>query len=245
MAAKRSKYDTNPLDQKVAERAEESRRNTNPEPLDSPTRQMSGSRTQGLSSDPNEVRGYAESEAPTRRIDGPYTAYPSVFVGPPQQPKVSYQPPRAPTNIYQPPPTPVPPSLYQPPPAPVTYKPGSNKVSGLGIPEKWAVLLPYLPFYLALVISIIELLLVPRTEARVRFHAAQALALQIAITAVSTLLTVGGIISSRFTGAGLFSLGTTVFLIISMVRVWKGKPHHISLLDEPRKWLDEKIRPRK
>jgi hypothetical protein len=30
-----------------------------------------------------------------------------------------------------------------------------------------------------------------------------------------------------------------------MVRVWKGKPLALTPLDEPRKWLDEKIKPRK
>jgi hypothetical protein len=30
-----------------------------------------------------------------------------------------------------------------------------------------------------------------------------------------------------------------------MIRVWKGKPHHIAPLDELTKWLDEKIKPRK
>ncbi|PYS54490.1 MAG: hypothetical protein DMF76_26940, partial [Acidobacteria bacterium] len=167
------------------------------------------------------------------------------FVPPTSRQSATYQPPRVPvSNIYQPPPAP-PPSVYQPPPAPVSYRAGSNTVSGLGIPEKWAAILPYLPFYLAIVVAIVELLLVPRTETRVRFHAAQALALQIGITAVSTLLTVGGVLSGRWTGTGLFSAATGVFLIISMIRVWKGKPHHIPLLDEPRKWLDEKIKPRK
>jgi uncharacterized membrane protein len=243
MEPKRSKYDTNPLDANVSERAEKTWGQT--QGADSSTEKVSGSPTQPIRSGDHEaVRGYSESEAPTRRIDaGMATSYPSVFVGPAQRPSATYEPPRVVSNIYQPPPVP-PANIYQPPPVSVAYKPGSNKVSGLGIPEKWAVILPYLPFYLALVIAIVELLLVPRTETRVRFHAAQALALQMGITAVSTLLTLGGILSSRFTGAGLFSLITTVFLIISMIRVWKGNPHHIALLDEPRKWLDEKIKPR-
>jgi uncharacterized membrane protein len=128
---------------------------------------------------------------------------------------------------------------------PIGIKPGSNVVSGLGIPEKWAVALPYLPFYLAILIAIVELVLVPRTESRVRFHASQALAIQLGVTVISTLLTFGGMISSRSTGAGLFTFATSILLVIALIRVWKGKPVVVSPLEEPRKWLDEKIRPRK
>ena len=246
MEPKRSKYDTNPLDENVADRAKKSWGQTSSETSGPPTENMGGGPTQNIGRSDHAVQGYSESEAPTRRIDDSFgTSYPSIFVPPTSRPSTTYQPPRVPiTNIYQPPPAP-PPSVYQPPRAPATYGAGSHTVSGLGIPEKWAVILPYLPFYLAMVVAIVELLLVPRTESRVRFHAAQALALQIGITAVSTLLTLGGVLSGRWTGTGLFSLATSVFLIISMIRVWKGNPHHISVLDEPRKWLDEKIKPRR
>src|SRR6184192_2808042 len=242
MEPKRTKYDTNPLDERVADRAHETfERNRS----GGATEDIGGSTHPIARSSPETSRAQIDNEAPTRRIDDKVTSYPSIFVPPAPRPSVTYEAPRVQSaDIYQPPPV-APMNVYQPPPVPVSYKPGSNKVSGLGIPEKWAVLLPYLPFYLAMVVAIVELLLVPRTETRVRFHAAQALTLQIGITAVSTLLTVGGVLSGRWTGTGLFSLATTVFLIISMIRVWKGNPHHIPLLDEPRKWLDEKIKPRK
>src|SRR5437667_1823708 len=240
MEPKRSKYDTNPLDEDVVAHADQSRGSAQSV---SPTKEVDGGPTRDIGPKSSETaRQNPESEAPTRRIDNNIaTSYPSIFV-PPHAKQSMYEAPRvAPTDIYQPPPAP-PPTVYQ---APADYKPGSNKVAGLGIPERWAAMLPYLPFYLAIVIAIVELLLVPRTETRVRFHAAQALALQIGITAASTLLTLGGVLSGRWTGTGLFSAATGVFLIISMIRVWKGKPHHIPLLDEPRKWLDEKIKPRK
>jgi len=136
-------------------------------------------------------------------------------------------------------------NVYQPPPIPVTYKPGSNKVAGLGIPERWALILPYLPFWLAIVAAVAELLLVPRTESKVRFHAAQGMALQIIITAITMLLTFAGLVSGRWTGSGLFQLASSIFLIIGIIRVWKGKPFHVAPLDEPTKWLNEKIKPRK
>jgi uncharacterized membrane protein len=107
-------------------------------------------------------------------------------------------------------------------------------------------MLPYLPFWmLAIVASAIELLLVPRTESRVRFHAAQGIALQIVIGAISTLLALAGLLARNWSGSGLFKFASFVFLIIAMVRVWKGKSFVIPLLDEPAKWLDEKIKPRK
>jgi uncharacterized membrane protein len=243
MEPKRTKYDTNPLDGKVADRAGKSFE-SHPGP---PTEEVRGGATRDIGRTENEAaRAHPKSEAPTRRIDENFGAsYPSVFVPPPSRPVTAYRPPpAADVTAYQTP-TAAPASIYQPPPQPVTFDPASRKVSGLGIPERWAVILPYMPFYLAIVAAVVELLLVPRTETRVRYHAAQGMALQVGITAISMLLTFAGVFSGRFTGAGLFSAVSTVFLIISMIRVWKGKPLHIPPLEEPAKWLNEKIKPRK
>ena len=242
MQPKRSKYDTNPLDGNVAERADKNWGRDTESPVDPPTQSVSGAATREIGRTSNEAaRSNPETEAPTRRMDDSYR---SVFAYGQAQ-AATYQPPRMPdANIYQPPPGP-PPQIYQPPPSPVATKPGSRKVAGLGIPEKWAVMLPYVPFFIAMVAALVELLLVPRTENRVRFHAAQGLVMQIGITAISTLLGFANLFSGRFTGASLFSVATFVFLIISMIRVWKGKPHHIALLDPLTKWVEEKINPRK
>ena len=243
MEPKRSKYDTNPLEEEVVAHADQSfgaaqAVRTTGETDAGPTFDLGRTTREPTRLNP-------ESEAPTRRIDDNIvTSYPSVFVPPKQRPP-TYQSPRISVeNVYQPPPAP-PPAVYQPPQLPITIRPGSNIVNGLGIPERWAVALPYLPFYLAVLIAIVELVLVPRTESRVRFHASQALAIQLGITVISILLTFGGIISSRYTGAGLFTFATSILLVISMIRLWKGKPVVIPPLEEPRKWLDEKIRPRK
>jgi uncharacterized membrane protein len=118
-------------------------------------------------------------------------------------------------------------------------------VAGLGIPEKWANLLPYIPGHIGAVASVVELLLVPRTETRTRFHAAQGLALQAAILILTGVFSFVHLISGNGFGSGIFGAATTIFLIVSMVRVWKGKPHHIASLDDATKWLDEKIKPRK
>jgi uncharacterized membrane protein len=245
MEPKHSKYDTNPLEEDFVDRVNDS---FAPETSGAQTERVFGGPTIEIyRSEHDSVRAYSESEAPTRHIGDQVTSYPSVFV--PQQPKptTTYQPPRVSSaDIYQPPPGPSP-AIYQSPGLQAFQQSGRNHVSGLGMQERWAVVLPYLPFsWLAIVASIIELLLVPRTESKVRFHAAQGLVLQLGITAISMLLTfLGFITSSRMTGASLFGTVTFVSLIIAMIRVFKGKPLVLAPLDEPRKWLDEKIKPRK
>jgi uncharacterized membrane protein len=243
MQPKRSKYDTNPLDERVADRANESFESDRDS---APTKEISSTQTHPIARNAAETsRAQPDNEAPTRLISDKVTSYPSVFVPPIPRTSSTYEAPRVqPSNIYQPPPV-APMNVYQPPPLPINSKPGSNKVAGLGIPEKWAVLLPYLPVWLAIVASVVELLLVPRTESRVRFHAAQGLALQLVITATTMLLTFAGLLSGRWTGSSLFQLATGIFLIVAMIRVWKGKTFHVAPLDEPTKWLDEKIKPRK
>ena len=245
MEPKHSKYDTNPLDKKVAERAEQSFDSSRPGP---PTEEVRGGTTRevGRQNETEAVRGYAESEAQTRRIDDKLaSSYPSIFIKPPQRQTATYQPPRVPvSNIYQPPPAP-PPGIYQPPPMPVPHWPRKHTVAGLGIPEKWANLLPYIPSHIGAIAAVIELLLVPRTETRTRFHAAQGLALQIAILIISGAFGLLTAISGSSFGSGLFRVASTVFLIVSMVRAFQGKIHHIAPLDDATRWLDEKIKPRK
>lgn len=252
MGPKRTKYDTNPLDEKVADRADKSWGPVDQGRPGPPTEEVRGGPTRDIARSENEAaRANPQSEAPTRRIDENFGAsYPSIFV-PPQnvyqnQPRPStYQPPRAPdASIYQPPPLP-PPTVYQPPPALVNQLARSHSVAGLGIPEKWANLLPYIPGHIGAVAAVVELLLVPRTETRTRFHAAQGLALQAAILILAGVFGFVQLISGNGFGSGLFGAASTVFLIVSMIRVWQGKPHHIAPLDEPSKWLDEKIKPRK
>jgi uncharacterized membrane protein len=239
MQPKRSKYDTNPLDENVADRAEESFTRDTGSQVDPGTQDMSAAATREIARTSNEAaRNDPEAEAATRRIDD---SYPSVFVSrnPRQQ---AYEPPRPVplANIYQPPPVP-PPQIYQRPPL-VAQAPGTRRVAGLNIPEKWANALPYFPFYIGLVASIVELLLVPRNERRTRFHAAQGFALHIAILLISSAFGILKLITDSGVGSGLFRLAAFIFLIVSTIRVLKGKPHHISILDDARDWVEEKIR---
>jgi uncharacterized membrane protein len=222
MEPKKSKYDTNPLDPDFVKNAEDSWGDGEPGPS---TREVGGA-TREIGSSANEAaRRDTYSEAPTRRydnvpLDSPYQ---SVFV----------------------PPTYSQPAPYKPAPAAFTggtQKPTSRSVAGIGLPEKWANMLPYAPFYIGVIVSLLELFFVPRSEARTRFHASQGLALHIAILVVQTLFKVIEAVTDSGVGGALFWLASTVFLVISMIRVWKGEPHHITPLDEPASWLNEKIK---
>jgi uncharacterized membrane protein len=220
METKKSKYDTNPLDPDVERQAEESWGGGNP------TQQVGGA-TRDVRQTANEnARQSSYSEAPTRRYENPpvEASYPSVFVPPTYAPPTQYQQP----NDFH---------------SPVTNPPTSRPVIGLGIPEKWAVLLAYAP-WVGIVASLIELFLASRRETRVRFHASQALALHIAFLIISTIFGVIGTLSGSDFGGLLFKAATTVFLIISMVRVWRGEPHRIAPLAEPAQWFNDHIEPR-
>lgn len=235
MQPKRSKYDTNPLEEKVADRAKDSFEAYG----DAQTVQLGGETTR---IDGSETSRAKESEAPTQLIQDKVTSYPSVFIPPKQErPPIYASPKLDPANIYQPPPGP-PPNIYQPPPTPWVQNPGLRKVAGLGIQERWANLLPYVPGYIGAVAAVIELLLVPRSEGRTRFHAAQGLALQIGILILSVGFRILTLVSGSGFGSGAFRFAAFVFLIVSMVRAFKGRPHHIAPLDPATKWLEEKIK---
>jgi len=225
MEPKKSKYDTNPLDPDFVKKTEEAWGEEEGGPA---TREVRGGATREIGSSANEnARSNVYSEAPTRRYDNrPLdSGYPSVFVPPTYSPPAPYQPSPAPYR-------------------PVTQRPTARTVTGLGLPEKWAIMLPYTPFFIGVVVSLVELFLTPKKEVRVRFHASQGLALHVAILVVQTLFGVVGAITGSSVGGSLFSLAATVFLIISMIRVWKGEPHYIAPVAEPAKWFDEHIKGR-
>jgi uncharacterized membrane protein len=243
MSEKRNKYDTDPLDPDFVRQTEEFR---------------SGGRE--TASTPNEqARLNPDADAPTRRIDDPLSqSYPSIFVPPAQSPPPppAYQQPTYQQPTYQQPAYRQ--STYQQstaanlghtaPMAGVPQRPApptSRPVGGLGIPENVAVVLPYVPFYIGIVGAVIELLLVPRRETRVRFHAAQGLALQLAMLAISLMLGFIGSIAGSRMGGSLFWFASFIFLIVSIIRVWKGETHHIAPLDEATSWLYERVEPRK
>ena len=225
MDTKKSKYDTNPLDPDVEKRAEEA---WDDEGGGTPTQQVRGATREVGNSANEDARRNLYSEAPTRRYENPplEAPYPSVFIPPTYAPPTQYQ---ARQNVYQ---------------APGSAMPSSRPVLGIGVPEKWATMLAYTPSYIGLIISLLELFLVPRKEVKVRFHASQAIALHIAILIVHTVFGAISTLTDSSLGGTLFKLAAFIFLIISMIRVWKGEPHTITPLAEPAKWFNEHIEPR-
>lgn len=225
MGTKKNKYDTNPLDANEVRKTEEVW--GQPEGNGAPTQNVKGAtREMGAAASDN-ARSNVYSEAPTRRYDNLHieAPYPSVFV----------------------PPTPSVPSPYQPPVAPdlaASYRSISRSVAGIGLPEKWAMALPYAPFYIGVVISLVELFLVPRTEVKVRFHASQGLALNLVILIVQTLFGVVGAITDSSIGGSLFKVAAFIFMIFSMIRVFQGQPRFVAPVADLTNWFNEHIKPR-
>ena len=233
MPEKRSKYDTDPLDPDFVRRTEE----------------MMG-RTSDVAQPDETVpfRRDPAAEEKTRRFDEQTPdSYPSVFIPP------AYQPPRPQpqpfttfgAGAHQPPAQVAPPPPCPSSPYPMHARPSSRPVTRLGLPENVANVLAYFPFYIGLIASLVELVVVPRNETRTRFHAAQGLALHIAIVAGSVLFKIVGAIAGSGMGGLLFSVAAFAFLVISAIRVWQGKPHHIAPLDDATRWLNERISPMK
>lgn len=223
---KKSKYDTNPLDPDFVRESDEAFGVDHS--TSAPTAEVRGA-TRDIGHTANEEnRRRAESEAPTRRYDRPpqEAPYPSVFV----------------------PPTYAPPSVHHPPaekPPLLKTRPSGRTVAGIGLPENLTLILPYIPFHIGAVLAAIELFLVPRKEGLARFHAAQGLAIQLAIILVTFFFnTLRAFTGSGF-GATLFWFVSTIFLIVSIIRVWKGEDHRIAPVSEVTRWLNEKIEPRK
>ncbi len=121
---------------------------------------------------------------------------------------------------------------------------GERKVAKTGIPEKWLIGLPYLPFSMGLIAGLIQLLVIPKEETKVRFHAAQGLAAHVGILIVATILgIVGNVTDFADFGALIFKIVTTVMLVIFAFKAWSGKPVHIESVDDLTNWLEEKIGP--
>jgi uncharacterized membrane protein len=251
MEQKKNKYDTNPLDPDVARRTDEvwgATRGTNEAASATETEGFMGAAHGIAQTPPQQERKDLDAEAPTRHFDNPKmpASYPSVFAPP------AYEPPSAqsqgsgihsgasasshPAGAYTP--------LNQPP--------SSRHVANLNLPENVVMMLPYVPFpFVGVVVAALLLFLVPRSEPRARFHAAQGMALHLIVLAVSMLT---GLVDNFLSGSpavmlniasAAFSVLAFIFFIVSMIRVYKGEPHVVAPVAELTQWLNEKIEPRK
>lgn len=131
----------------------------------------------------------------------------------------------------------------------------NRNVAPFGMPENLLTTIVYAPLFFGLIAAIIELGLTPRTEGRVRFHAAQSAVLHLGVMALGSIFQIlknlTGFALGGF-GAFLFGLATfilttasVVFFIVMMVRAWNGEAKPINQLAEATRWLNEKIEPQK
>jgi uncharacterized membrane protein len=137
------------------------------------------------------------------------------------------------------------PAHYQPVGMAGLNQSSSRKVAKVGLPENVMTAVPYVPWYLGLVASILMLVFLPRSEAKVRFHAAQGLAAHIAIMVISGILGVlSQVLAFASFGNGLFNLAAMIMLIVFAIKAWKGKPVLIESIEDLTNWLEEKISPK-
>jgi uncharacterized membrane protein len=121
----------------------------------------------------------------------------------------------------------------------------NRKVAKIGLPENILTAVPYIPWWPGFIAGLVLLFLGPKSETKVRFHAAQALAAHVAIWIVGTILGIAGsAIHIGDVGSGIFSVVMGVMLVIFAIRAWQGKAIHIQSVDVLTNWLEEKITPR-
>jgi uncharacterized membrane protein len=121
----------------------------------------------------------------------------------------------------------------------------SRKVDKIGLPENILTALPYIPFWMGLIAGLLLLFFVPKSETKVRFHAAQGLAAHIAVLIITGILSgVDNFIPFAGPANGIFWIVTTVMFVVFAVKAWKGKPVHIESVDDLTEWLEDKIKPK-
>lgn len=136
------------------------------------------------------------------------------------------------------------PANYQPANLTSTADSTSRKIEPFGIPEHMVIAAPYIPWYIGMVAGALILFLVPKSETKVRFHAAQGLAAHVGILAVTTILgIVGNITEIADIGNLIFTLVTSIMLVAFAIKAWRGKPVHIESVDRLTNWLEDKITP--
>jgi len=139
-------------------------------------------------------------------------------------------------------------AMYEPKPffeeTPTETK--SHNIGSINLPENILTALPYIPFtYIGVIAGIIELIFIPKSEPKVRYHAAQGLAANLAVWIVLAglgFLSWGTEVAE--VAAWIFSIVTTVMLMIFAYKALKGKPIHIESVQDLTDWIEEKISPK-
>jgi len=227
-----SKYDTNPLDPDFPEKVKAaSAASSGSTGLDDETE------TRTLPHKGSETRRFTDaSTAPTDEQRAPKFAEPEVSAY-----SSSYAPPYSSpyTGQYVP-------ADYRAAGHMDMSRSGSRKVEKIGLPENILTAVPYIPITLGMIAGILLLLFVPKIEPKVRFHAAQALAAHLAILIITSILGIfSGVTGIANAGSTIFTIVTSVMLVVFAVKAWRGKPVHIAAIDDLTNWLEEKIGPLK
>jgi uncharacterized membrane protein len=209
----KKKFDTNPLDPEFPKKAAF-------EPQVQPQETQTLSNNGGAATQIFEEPAPTAEENATRKFDeANFNAYQSPYDG---------------QNI---------PSPYQPPQPLYAQNNPTRKIAKTGLPENVLTTLPYIPFSVGLIAGIIELFIIPKSEAKVRFHAAQGVAAHLAIIVISWILhSIGNLTGMEF-GNTIFWWVTTIMLVIFAVKAYQGKPIHIEAVDDLTNWLEDKIKP--
>lgn len=119
-----------------------------------------------------------------------------------------------------------------------------RKIEPFGIPEHIVIAAPYVPWFIGMVAGALILFLVPKSETKVRFHAAQGLAAHVGILAVTTILGIADNITDVAAIINLiFTLVTSIMLVVFAIKAWQGKPVHIESVETLTNWLEDKINP--
>ena len=121
----------------------------------------------------------------------------------------------------------------------------SVKLGSISLPENILTALPYIPFaFIGIVAGIIELIFIPKSEPKIRYHAAQGLAAQCAVWIVTSILGMAAFGSDiASTASSIFWLVTTIMLLVFAFKAWQGKPIHIASVESLTDWLEDKIKP--
>ena len=208
-----SKYDTNPLDPDFPEKIRA---------------ESDGQPTQVLSD---------EGATRTRNIGRPVaTEDPTVRLsaGAPQQAYQQYAPPQ----FQQPYNGQYVPGAYQPQAFAAPQQ--ERKIEPFGMTENVLTAVPYVPWYIGLIAAALILFLTPRTETKVRFHAAQGLAAHLGVLLITQLLFAFGGFASAI--GVIFTIITSIMFIVWAIKAWRGRPVVIQSVEALTNWLEEKIR---
>ena len=209
----RSKYDTNPLDPEFPEKAKAAAASEETKTLPYRGGETRQFPADTAASEDQQTRKFAEAEV---------HAY-----------SEAYTPPYTGQNI---------PTYYQQPYF-TQDNPIKRKVRSIGLPENIAIAACYFPFYIGMVAGFILLLLTPKDEPKVRFHAAQGLAAHLGIALVAIILGMVTSLTGGELGTTLFKVAAFVMLVIFTIKAFQGKPIHIAALDDLTNWLEEKLGP--